>query len=536
MCRRLLIAAAMITAVIGCTGISVLSGPRALSAGDTATYVLSLEGSGGEGLMLHVIADVPASWSLLWSWYSATIGGVPVSGSGSVVTNCYFDILPPVIHGFQRICIRDGEFDTLGSDSGELTLEFAVTDVPEGEFALRFWFAATGADGTAALGPPTYAVINREPHIYQFVNALGQAAGVLADNLALAASGDGRTVLLGGRVEQDPVISVSVLDRDPLTGALNHNHHLTDESLDGLDDLAFAPGDRHAYGVDGSHLVCFQRDAATGQLTVSQIVGGLGGARRVTVSPDGASVYVSEWSNDAVSVFDRDPSSGALSFVETQVNWSAGIVGMRNPAELKVSPDGANVYVVGNLDSAIVTFDRDPITGTITYNSTISIDPWGLYRPWSVVISPDGNHVYVVRGQDFYQPSWGRVGVFSRDPESGQLSFVESLGEGDRNVMGLVDSTDVALSPDGRYLFVSASTSLVVFSRDAANGSLSFLNADFDQEAGVTGMSVPYQIALSADGVDLFYASYQSMAVFTVRSFADGFESGDTSAWSAMVP
>jgi hypothetical protein len=32
-------------AVAGCTDISVLSGPRSLAPGDTATYVLSLDGS-----------------------------------------------------------------------------------------------------------------------------------------------------------------------------------------------------------------------------------------------------------------------------------------------------------------------------------------------------------------------------------------------------------------------------------------------------------------------------------------------------------
>jgi DNA-binding beta-propeller fold protein YncE len=84
-------------------------------------------------------------------------------------------------------------------------------------------------------------------------------------------------------------------------------------------------------------------------------------------------------------------------------------------------------------------------------------------------------------------------------------------------VVGLINTSDLTLSPDGRSVFVSANRSLVIFSRDPATGSLSFVNADFDQEGGVTGMPVPYQIAFSADGSDVFYGSFQSLAVFSSR-------------------
>ena len=42
--KVLLIAVALVVFSVGCTLISVLSGPRTLSAGDTATYVLALVG------------------------------------------------------------------------------------------------------------------------------------------------------------------------------------------------------------------------------------------------------------------------------------------------------------------------------------------------------------------------------------------------------------------------------------------------------------------------------------------------------------
>ena len=535
-----LVIVAVIATIAGCTEISVLSGPRILSAGDTATYVLSLGGGGGEGAgWLWVLAEVPDSWSLLSNFYTGTIGGFPVSGSGTQnVGGCSFSPLPVIGDGFQRICVEIWEGPVEGGDEGEMALEFDVADVPDGEFVLKFWFVASGFDGTPDMGPPAYAEINREPHVYRFAGSLNQAAGALDDNFAVTSSNDGRSVVLGGEI-----IDISVVDRDPLTGALSHNHHLNDATLSGVEDLAFAPDDQQAYGVDGRRLACFQRNMVTGQLSVSQIlednvggVDGLGGARSVAISEDGATVNVAAFDDDAVSVFDRDPWSGDLSFVEAYFNDTSFITGMREPVALAVSPDGANVYVAGSYSSCIVVFDRDLVDGTLTYSQSIC-GASVFRRPRSLAIAPDGNHVYSVSNyHNYYEQDSDAVAVFERDPLNGQLSLVEVQKEGIDSVVGLVKPNDLALSPDGRYVFVSANTSLVVFSRDAATGSLNFINADFNLEGGVTGMPVPYQIALSADGLDLFYGSVESMAVFTARSFSDSFESGDTSSWSGVVP
>ena len=337
---------AVIASTIGCTLISVLSGPRTLSPGDTASYVLSLKGghgsSGSSGLW--VVAEVPETWSLLSNFYTGTIGGVPVSGSATIVgVPLEFSYWAPAVgDGFQRLCVQIEEgYADATIDSGEMTLEFEVNDVPEGEFVLKFWFL--GETDGLYWGPPAYAAINREPHAYRFAGALSRRGGALERNRTVASSNDGRSVVLGGGPEAD----ISVIDRDPSTGALEHNQHLSHPAIDEVNDLAFSPGDEQVYAVDDSHLVCYQRDAITGQLTVSQIlqnnvsgVDGLGGARSVVISPDGASVYVAAYDDDAVSFFDRDPSSGEMTVVDVYFNDTGGITGLDGPVALAVSPDG----------------------------------------------------------------------------------------------------------------------------------------------------------------------------------------------------
>jgi DNA-binding beta-propeller fold protein YncE len=110
--------------------------------------------------------------------------------------------------------------------------------------------------------------------------------------------------------------------------------------LDSPRAVAVSPDGKNVYvaSFDSDSVAVFQRDAGTGWLfqlsgtagCVSQTGSGgncavgkaLDGARTVSVSPDGKNVYVGSFGNDAVAVFSRDTTTGAL----TQLAGTAGCV------------------------------------------------------------------------------------------------------------------------------------------------------------------------------------------------------------------
>ena len=99
------------------------------------------------------------------------------------------------------------------------------------------------------------------------------------------------------------------------------------------------------------------------------------GAIDVTVSPDGRNVYAVSHGSDAVAVFDRNLSNGTITQKAGTAGCvsDSGHGGecangraLLNPQGIEVSSDGDHVYVASAQSDAVVVFDRNPTTGAIT--------------------------------------------------------------------------------------------------------------------------------------------------------------------------
>jgi 6-phosphogluconolactonase (cycloisomerase 2 family) len=75
-------------------------------------------------------------------------------------------------------------------------------------------------------------------------------------------------------------------------------------------------------------------------------------------------VYVAR--DGALAVFARDAGTGALTAVQTVQDGMGGTDGLAGVSDVVVSPDGAQVYVVGRLDDAVAVFARNGSTGALS--------------------------------------------------------------------------------------------------------------------------------------------------------------------------
>src|SRR5262245_52514819 len=124
----------------------------------------------------------------------------------------------------------------------------------------------------------------------------------------------------------------------------------------------------------------------------------------------------------------------------------------------------------------------------------------GLLKAQDAVVSPDGRNLYAVSEGD------DAIVTFARDPGTGALAFQGILRDGVGGVDGLASSADVAVSPDGKNVYVSGAgdDAIAVFARDAATGALEFVEQQKNGVAGVQGLSVPEGLVVSPDGTDVY--------------------------------
>lgn len=273
-------------------------------------------------------------------------------------------------------------------------------------------------------------------------------------------------------------------------------------------DVAVSPDGAHVYTAandlteesEGGAVAAFSRNATTGELDFIEAqfddtagVDGIQGAAAVAVSPDGAHVYVAAAFEDAVAVFSRNVGTGALTFVEAERDGVAGVDGLARASGVAVSPDGAHVYVAGTDDNAVAVFGRNGTTGALTFVESVG----GLGNAGTIAFSADGAHVYVAATNSvFNSGNW--LAVFSRNATTGELTLVETLGDGVGGVDGLQGATSPAVSPDGAHVYVAGALEdeVAVFSRDGVTGALTF--------GSVVAAPYPTSITVSADGAHVY--------------------------------
>jgi Divergent InlB B-repeat domain len=224
--------------------------------------------------------------------------------------------------------------------------------------------------------------------------------------------------------------------------------------------------------------------------------------------------------------------------------------GLNGTQDVVVSPDGNNVYAIGQSDGAIAEFsvgDGGALTsiGCIADlaadGSCDNTSGTGLQTPQAIAISPDGKNVYVAARDDAGN---GDVAEFTRDA-NGSLTPVagsdciaenqEAEGQGcdAQSAHGLGTPMSLAVTDQSVYVADESDNAVTTLARNTADGSLSEPdgaadciqddNADSSEcSRSASGISEVTGIVVSPDGANVYSAGPSGGLAGSIAEFSVG--------------
>jgi 6-phosphogluconolactonase (cycloisomerase 2 family) len=316
--------------------------------------------------------------------------------------------------------------------------------------------------------------------------------------------------------------TITVFARDPETGKLRHRQTVYSEAvLGGTTSIALSPGGRHAIAAAFSSktAVLYRRSAETGELTQADVArDGEGGVRlrwpiRAQFAPDGTFAYViddlgpAEENKGSVAVFRvQDDHLELVGLDEGNNGCYAGARG------LAIHPDGRTLFAACHRPGTLVVADRNPAKGMTSFRQVLgngADNVNALAGAMGVAVSPDGRDVYVSAGRF---DGDNAVSTF-RLQSDGRLALVQEFVSGGGILHDFTGGNHLALSPDGRNLYATATVSgtLAAFYREPDTGKLTYLETLPD--GGPGGGNGAAGVGISPDGRFVYVATEDRKAV-----------------------
>lgn len=197
--------------------------------------------------------------------------------------------------------------------------------------------------------------------------------------------------------------------------------------------------------------------------------------RRLTMTPDGASLYITAGPPGHGRVLQYDVAADGTATPKAAPAVDAGV----KPTAIAIDPAGQTLYVADKGSNDLRQFHvgaggaLEPLATAVLHGS-----------PVGLTVAPDGARVYLT------------VGGFIKSMQVGADGGVDPATLDATRAGGLL--SDVVITPDGRHLYASSDDGIVGF-EVGDDGSLSPL----DPPATATGAKVK-SVAIAADGKSLY--------------------------------
>jgi len=269
------------------------------------------------------------------------------------------------------------------------------------------------------------------------------------------------------------------------------------DGLTQVNSLSLSFDSKFLYATSSLGIVVFSRDVTSGLLQFVEIKS-VSNATSTALSADNKHLYTTASNDNSVQLFSRDAASGRLTLMATYTNGINDITGLSGAYDVIINPSGSKVYVAANTDNAIAEFNRDATTGTLTFSKSYFDD--GLLGVRTLVISPDNSKLYAAASN---QHALTEFAINSTG-----LTKKMMLQDGVNGVSGISGISDISISYDGLNLYATGlnSSGLGVFSTKVIDLGVSqtlpaegLINTSFSSQISIknTGSDIATNVILT---------------------------------------
>jgi hypothetical protein len=377
-----------------------------------------------------------------------------------------------------------------------------------GEPGLAGWLIWADADDDQRPDPGEPSTLTR---------AADPASGIAAGSYELTGLAPGRQLIRSlPQWEWQDTAAQAPPDPDALSPSqtLDSDVLASGAGLAGVKEILYTPDDLDLIAIGfssevpptGAWLARFRRSPVTGDFSLAQrfqatnsalpnpvpgipVVEGLQAPDAIAVNRDGTRIYVSSPMERTIAAFERDPASGALSFLTRSAALLEANEGTLE--DLAISPDGRQLYALSYRVagySSIFALDADFMVVLEEAQPPVSR---GFRFATHLSISPDGRDLYAS------SPTTGLVHYY-RDPVDGRMSLANDLSA------NFALDVSSAWSPGGDLVAFTGPEFSVVQRRDPASGRLELVD---------NGGHAAHSAAFAGDATRLYLAAEDSVEV-----------------------
>lgn len=238
-------------------------------------------------------------------------------------------------------------------------------------------------------------------------------------------------------------------------------------------------------------------------------INGFDGPSGMVITPDGNTAYVNNYGSPA-GVGSGNATTVRVVDLNSNTIVGAPITVGLAPASLAITPDGAFVYVINYVDG-------NPGTGTIsiirTSDNTVVGTIFGFSGPFAIAITPNGDYAYTTNfGSNNFSPVGTTVSVVNL--KSNNVIATIQVG---------TQPAGIAITPDGRFAYVTNYNTLYLGPNftglTAGQGTVNIIDIATNTvlcPVIVVGSS-PANIAISPDGRYAYVTNYTSHTVSVIN-------------------